>query len=94
MDESSVVLLLLCGIVDKLVDGGAHLVLGVLAFVYRDIVNVPIYETAKSAAFAFVGFAFALVAFSFALVAFAFSSAPSGLPDVVCIAPARFDVCR
>jgi hypothetical protein len=66
MDEHSVIQLLLCGIVDKLVDGGAHLVLGALAFMCRDVFGVPIDESTQFAAFPFVGFAFALVAFSFA----------------------------
>jgi hypothetical protein len=87
MDGSGVVQLLLCGIVDKLVDGGAHLVIGALSFMCRDIVGFPIYEAPQVAAFPFVGLSFALIAFSF-------SFALSGLPDVVCIAPARFDVCR
>jgi hypothetical protein len=65
VDGQSVVLLL-CGIIDKLVDGGTYLVFGALAFVWRDIFGVPIDEAIHSAAFPFVGFSFALVAFSFA----------------------------
>ena len=63
MDGNSVVQLLFCGTIDKLVGGGAHSVLGALAFVCRDIIGVPIYEAVQSAAFPFVGFFFALIAF-------------------------------
>ncbi len=85
MDGHRLVLLLF-GVIDKLVDGGAYLVFIAMAFVWWDIFGVPIDEATHSAAFPFVGFSFALVAFSFAL-SFWFSFAFSGLPDVVCITP-------
>jgi hypothetical protein len=96
MDGHTVVVCPFRGIVDKLVDGRAHLVVVcACAFVCRDIVFVPIYEAAKSAAFVFVRFAFALIVFFLCLCSFPWLSfALSGLPEVVSIASARFDVCR
>ena len=88
--------LLLYNVIDHVIDGGADLMVVARAFVSWDIVGVPIHEAAHSAAFAFVvfPFAFAMFAFSFVVFSFAFSFWFSGLPDVVCIATARFDVCR
>ncbi len=94
MDGHIVVVCPFRGVVDKLVDGRADLVMVcACAFVCRDIVFVPIYEAGKSAAFAFVRFALALIVFSFSY-ALSFSFALSRLPDVVGIASAGFDVCR
>jgi hypothetical protein len=84
--------LLLFSVIDHVVDGGANLVVVARAFVYWDVVGVPIDEAAHSFAFAFVVFSFAFAAFAFSLVVFSFWF--SGLPDVVCITAARFDVCR
>jgi hypothetical protein len=56
------------------------------AFVCRDIIFVPIYEAAKSAAFAFVRFAFALIVLPFAF-SLSFSFALACLPDFISIAP-------
>jgi hypothetical protein len=63
------------------------------AFVCWDIIFVPIYEAAKSAASAFVRFAFVLTVFANAFAS-SFSFALSCLPDVISITTARFDVCR
>ena len=88
--------LLLFSVIDHVVDGGANLVVVARAFVYWDVIGVPINEAAHSTAFAFVvfSFAFAVSAFSLFVFSFAFSFWFSGLPDVVCITAARFDVCR
>ncbi len=92
MDEHSV-FLLLCSVIDKVVDGGANLVFVTRAFVCWNIVYVPIDEAANFAAFAFVVFSLALAVFAFSLfvVSFAFSFWVSGLPGVVCITATRFD---
>ncbi len=88
--------LLLCSVIDHVIDGGADLMVVTRAFVCWDVVGVPIDEAAHSAAFAFVVFPFAFAMFAFALVvlSFAFSFWFPGLPDVVCITAAWFDVCR
>ena len=85
-----------CDVIDQVIDGRADLMVAARAFVCWDVVGVPIDEAAHSAAFAFVVFPFAFVMFAFSLVvfSFAFSFWFSGLPDVVCIAAAQFDVCR
>ncbi len=72
MDGHSV-FLFLCSVIDKVVDGGANLVFVARAFVWWDIVCVPIDEAAHSAAFAFVIFSFALAVFAFSLFVFAFA---------------------
>ena len=88
--------LLLCSVIDHVIDGGANLVVVARAFVCWDVVGVLIDEAADSASFAFVVFSFAFAVFAFSLVvfSFAFSFWFSGLPDVVCITAAWFDVCR
>ena len=94
MDGHGVILCPIRSIIDKFMDGRADLmVIGACTFVCWNILFVPIYVAAKSAAFAFVRFAFALVVLPFAFAlssAFAFAC----LPDVIGIASARFDVCR
>ena len=67
MDGYVVVLWSVRGVIHKFMDGRADLmVIGACTFVCWNILFVPIYVAAKSAAFAFVRFAFALVVLPFA----------------------------
>jgi hypothetical protein len=82
------------GIINKFVDGRADLmVICTCTFVCWNILFVPIYEPAKSAAFASVRLVFALIVLSFSF-ALSYSIALTCLSDVISIASPKLDVCR